>query len=199
MSSEELYHYGIPNMKWGVRRYQNRDGSLTKEGIERYRTNKESHDEYGFNKYNPYVHPIKYRKGENAKKTVEWLGSNEKFIKRYRKHLGVDTKKFEKNKKILDTGANDLNDPDEWEAQAKKTAKKLGYSKRMIKDLLDRGGDEEFNNLVVVNYLKSDPAYKRAYSMVNDAVAKFKDVPYGEYLSSIDYGYINGDSDNDFD
>lgn len=34
--SYELIHYGIPNMKWGVRRFQNKDGSLTPEGKERY-------------------------------------------------------------------------------------------------------------------------------------------------------------------
>lgn len=32
----ELYHYGIKNMKWGIRRYQNKDGSLTPAGIKRY-------------------------------------------------------------------------------------------------------------------------------------------------------------------
>lgn len=31
----ELYHYGVKGMKWGVRRYQNADGSLTAAGKKR--------------------------------------------------------------------------------------------------------------------------------------------------------------------
>lgn len=31
----ELYHHGVKGQKWGVRRYQNPDGSLTPEGIKR--------------------------------------------------------------------------------------------------------------------------------------------------------------------
>lgn len=34
--SRELYHWGIKGMKWGVRRYQNSDGSLTPAGKKRY-------------------------------------------------------------------------------------------------------------------------------------------------------------------
>ena len=33
--SQELYHWGIKGMKWGVRRYQNKDGSLTPAGKKR--------------------------------------------------------------------------------------------------------------------------------------------------------------------
>lgn len=34
--SEVLQHYGIPGMKWGIRRFQNVDGSLTSAGRKRY-------------------------------------------------------------------------------------------------------------------------------------------------------------------
>lgn len=38
-----LQHHGIRGMKWGVRRYQNRDGSLTPEGKKRYSDGQTSH------------------------------------------------------------------------------------------------------------------------------------------------------------
>lgn len=33
---QELYYYGIPGQKWGVRRFQNPDGTLTEKGKKRY-------------------------------------------------------------------------------------------------------------------------------------------------------------------
>lgn len=39
----KLYHAGIKGMKWGVRRYQNKDGSLTPAGKKRY---SDQHEDY---------------------------------------------------------------------------------------------------------------------------------------------------------
>ena len=42
MDEKELLHWGIKGMKWGVRRYQNKDGTLTPAGKKRYNANSES-------------------------------------------------------------------------------------------------------------------------------------------------------------
>ena len=34
--TESLMHYGVEGMKWGIRRYENPDGTLTEEGKRRY-------------------------------------------------------------------------------------------------------------------------------------------------------------------
>lgn len=43
--NNELQHHGILGMKWGVRRYQNEDGSYTKKGLERYSEAKAKYDQ----------------------------------------------------------------------------------------------------------------------------------------------------------
>lgn len=40
MYNNELYHHGVKGMKWGVRRYQNKDGSLTDAGKKHLNTYK---------------------------------------------------------------------------------------------------------------------------------------------------------------
>lgn len=37
--SNELYHHGVKGQKWGIRRYQYADGTLTPAGQKRYRNN----------------------------------------------------------------------------------------------------------------------------------------------------------------
>lgn len=46
LSTDELKHYGIRGMKWGVRRFQNSDGSLTAAGKKRYGTSENFERQY---------------------------------------------------------------------------------------------------------------------------------------------------------
>ena len=43
---DEIKHHGIKGQKWGVRRYQNEDGSLTEKGKKRYGTKEKFEKQY---------------------------------------------------------------------------------------------------------------------------------------------------------
>lgn len=53
INNDELYHHGIKGQKWGVRRFQNPDGTLTSAGQKRYvkRQNRADRFSRGMDKY----------------------------------------------------------------------------------------------------------------------------------------------------
>lgn len=81
----ELMHYGILGMKWGVRRYQNNDGSLTPAGKKRYGT------VTNFNK----VQAAKKRANGPSKAQIARIKANErtqKEIEKYNKKAAIKGK-----------------------------------------------------------------------------------------------------------
>lgn len=97
-----LYHHGIKGMKWGVRRYQNKDGSLTPAGKRRikedgtFKSNKEYRKEIESERY-------ELRKKYNKKYGVDkaYDDADEEVYKRAEK-LGYDPAdmNYEESKEI---------------------------------------------------------------------------------------------------
>ena len=116
MENTELCHWGIKGMKWGVRRYQNKDGSLTPAGQKRYNKEMEKLKQEKKTLTNQARVKKKMVKMASLKKDVDDLKKNEKESEQpeskeeTRKRLlsSTDAKDIYKNRDLLTTA--ELND-----------------------------------------------------------------------------------------
>lgn len=100
---EELYHHGILGQKWGIRRFQNYNGSYTQEGRRRYGIAREklieSAKNYGLTKYSRSKGEATkedVNKAKNAYKESKKEFKQEKKLYRYAYRADLGKKLFDK-------------------------------------------------------------------------------------------------------
>ncbi len=186
MNNTYLAHYGTKNMKWGVRRYQYEDKSLTPEGRihygvgpERVKADKKMFD--SMKKHNT----LERKRDDFFNKASEAGDRSEQASKKY-----IDSE-------------NKYNDTEQKLHQAKENGKHFKerkYSKQLEKDKNEMNKaydeflklDKQYSDALDAEYkhgIETDKSYKNLEKQAKKYIDKYGDTAYNALSDLIDYDY----------
>lgn len=162
-----IQHYGIMGMKWGVRRYQNEDGTLTPEGMRRYSGDIDSKSS-----------ALKIqRKLNNADKISSdyvgrTIGNLETARKLRAKGKNEKAEKFEKQAR-KDMNTSKSIDSETWKVYAKAVENGMNVKVKDVMRMTDKAGSDAYLAQMIaglpgglinatiksIKYTKANPAY----------------------------------------
>lgn len=170
LNSDYISHHGIKGQKWGVRRFQNQNGSLTPAGIIRYHRNK---------------HLI----NKKIKSNNEALDNNRKMVKNEEEALKRMTGQKEKTIKMLkEMGYDDSLSTNTVDAFLNEQQRYIQFGKELIKNV-------ELENKKLSEIDFNAKSYKETKKMVDDMITEhaFESLEsINSYYTSKEYNtYLN--------
>ena len=152
VNTTELYHYGVLGMKWGIRRYQNEDGTLTEKGKKRI-TNR-----LGKNNNTNYNLPNFIRR-KIFKDNVETYA----FL---RKNNFITDSDVEKHKQMVEKASESWDDFETIEMDFANNRKMSFANNRKM-------SDDEYIKILKEKYKEFDDILNEAYSNIQNLSVNF--------------------------
>lgn len=188
-----LKHHGIKGQKWGVRRYQNEDGTWTETGKKRRRINsipKENARKEDFNKYDD----ITIKKGTKINRVTAGNDINalEDMSKRNKTYVSVTNDDLERYKAFGVEGALgfDRVPGQDYYVDRYHTNKKIKAAgeKYLVDYTLNKIGDKKISDFVTENTFRYDKKTLALYEKVKDYPVD-KLTPFIKFSEKAEPGY----------